>query len=271
MIYLITPTGNRPDQFITCVKLMQRQTYAGDVTWIIVDDCVPISTDIVKEDFREKWTIIKVYPEPIWTPGQNTQFRNMLACIKALEDDSPGKDIEAVFIIEDDDYYKPWYLQEMVKRMGTYDIIGEVNTLYYNVRHRKYSPMNNYQHSSLFQTVISAKGIPFLKSACNRPPSGDSFFIDITIWREIQNKNLFNAGNVAIGIKGMPGRSGLGSGHNDNSLILTDHNMDHLRLLMGEDSKLYEGYFDGQYVQLSAKEERRKARRMRKPTIRHRR
>jgi hypothetical protein len=264
MIYLITPTGGRPGQFDICVRLMQQQTYPGDVTWIIVDDCIPTTTDIVKDDFRKNWHIIKTYPTPEWTPGQNTQFRNMLAGIKTLEENAQGKNIEAIFIIEDDDYYKPTYLHEMTRRIGTFDIIGETNTIYYNVRFRKHLPMQNYQHSSLFQTAISIRAVRVLKNACNRPIDGNSFFIDINIWREIQNKLLFNGGNVAIGIKGMPGRFGLGGGH-DDKWGQPDMSMNYLRSLIGEDANLYSDYLDPQYVHISKKEERRSLKRKRRP------
>jgi hypothetical protein len=204
---------------------------------------------------------------------QQTSLKMILekiGSIKVLEEDAQGKKIEAIFIIEDDDYYRPIYLQEMVKRMGTYDIIGEANTIYYNVRFRKHLSMQNYQHSSLFQTAISERAVHVLKNACNRPPTGDSFFIDINIWREIQNKLLFNGGSWGVGIKGIAGRFGLGSGHDDKWGHL-DPELDYLRALIGEDYHLYENYFDTQYIHLSAKEEKRSARRKLRPSKRFKR
>ena len=79
MIALITPTGSRADQFKLCTMFMERQTYKGEVTWIIVDDAYPSTTDRVDKGFKDNWTIIKVYPTPIWQ-GQNTQSRNMQIC-----------------------------------------------------------------------------------------------------------------------------------------------------------------------------------------------
>jgi hypothetical protein len=136
MIVLITPTGGRPDQISICSHLMHKQTYQGKVVWIIVDDCIPQTTDFINVDFRENWTIIKIYPIPSWSSGQNTQARNILVGINTLLASYPKEEIEAIFIIEDDDYYKPVYLQRMTEQLKGFDIAGEINTIYYNVVHR---------------------------------------------------------------------------------------------------------------------------------------
>jgi len=135
-IVLITPTGARKDQFELCVRWMKNQTYTGAVTWIIIDDAVPVTTDIITEDFRENWTIIKTYPEPTWEVGQNTQERNTKAGLETMRNNCDLENIEAIFIIEDDDYYKPYYLEKMMMAKQNYWIWGETNTIYYNVVHR---------------------------------------------------------------------------------------------------------------------------------------
>ena len=108
MIYLITPTGARPQQIRHCAEWMKNQTYTGKATWIIVDDGLPETTEFIKEDFKENWEIIKVFPRPAWMPGMNTQGRNIAAGLSKVEN---GKD-NIVFIIEDDDYYKPVYIEK---------------------------------------------------------------------------------------------------------------------------------------------------------------
>ena len=37
-ITLITPTCNRPEAFALCEYWMSRQTYSGEIQWIVVDD-----------------------------------------------------------------------------------------------------------------------------------------------------------------------------------------------------------------------------------------
>ena len=38
MLTLLTATGARPEAWAICEQLMARQTYAGPVRWVIVDD-----------------------------------------------------------------------------------------------------------------------------------------------------------------------------------------------------------------------------------------
>lgn len=82
---------------------MKEQTYTGTVIWMIVDDGDPVTTDFITDDFREGWTIQKIYPKPVWQKGQNTQGRNLAAGIREIKKLDP----ELIFIVEDDDYYSP--------------------------------------------------------------------------------------------------------------------------------------------------------------------
>lgn len=244
MIALVTPTGARPGQFSICAKLMKKQTYAGKVLWVIVDDAAPVTTDCVTADFREGWEIVRLYPKPLWSPGQNTQSRNMrVGVTEALK----NPEVTTVFIIEDDDYYKSIYLDEMVKRMGKYWAIGETNTIYYNVNSRTVAHNNNYKHSSLFQTAFTRDALPYMiKSYDNR-------FIDAEFWAKMPKDKilLFSADNLSVGIKGMPGRGGIGAGHKANKGWPTDRGLHYLTKLIGhEDTKLYAGYYlDNRLVQ----------------------
>lgn len=236
MMILITPTGARVRQFELCAQFMKNQTYAGNVTWIIVDDCEPRTTEIVQPGFRANWDIIKVYPTPTWQPGQNTQGRNFSAALKALFAEFRLSDIESVFIIEDDDYYSPGYLDVMRNKLsGGYWLAGEINTIYYNVVNRGWVVNRNDVWSSLFQTMIAPKALPTFESLLNEK------FIDYAMFQLLHGKaNLFHENNLAIGIKGQPGRAGIGAGHGwiANRMTL-DSDGSKLRELIGNDSKYY--------------------------------
>jgi hypothetical protein len=235
MIILLTPTGARPIQFDLCAKWMKQQTYSGKVTWIIVDDALPRTTDKVTFYFRENWEIIKVYPTPIWQ-GQNTQARNIAAGIQFLTK-FKKEEIEAIFIIEDDDYYRPNYLERMMVNFGSFSLIGERNTIYYNVLYRRYVTNPNIIHASLFQTAFKYEVIPVLQECFYHK------FIDCVLWTKIQQRNLFYEGTLAIGIKGLPGRSGIGAGHSRAYNMIDDRNLIYLNSLIGEDAKIYEEYY----------------------------
>ena len=243
MLCLITPTGGRPDQINLCQYFMKRQTYSGKVIWIIIDDCEPRTTDEIQANFRENWIIIKEYPSPAWQLGQNTQARNISVGINFLLANYKKEDIEGIFIIEDDDYYRPIYLERMAARLNGFDIAGETNTIYYNVFYRTAVTNPNNIHASLFQTAFSFNAIPHLESSYYHR------FMDCQLWEKVQNKNLFREGNLAIGMKGMPGRYGIGAGHAAWSSHI-DMNLNYLKSLIGEiDAELYAGYYRDRSVQ----------------------
>jgi len=243
MIALVTPTGSRADQFKLCTMFMERQTYKGKVTWIIVDDSYPVTTDSVGEGFKDDWTIIKVYPTPIWA-GQNTQSRNIAAGIDTLLANYNEDQIEAIFMIEDDDYYRANYLERMMARITPVKVLGEMNTVYYNVFYRNYFSNRNTSHVSLFQLAFKPEMIPLFKTCYNER------FIDFKFFEKLHAQlfvnrgevGMFNENNLAIGIKGMPGRKGIGAGHDNTMNMLPDPNLTYLISQIQDDAKLYERY-----------------------------
>jgi len=235
MIALITATGGRPWQFDLCQKFMKRQTYNGDVLWIIVDDCYPRSTDIVQPDFKEKWQIVKAYPSPPWRVGQNTQGRNIEAGLDELK---KYPDIETIFIIEDDDYYRPIYLERMMSNWSACKILGETKTIYYNPITRRYAVNPNTGYASLFQTAFSRELIPLLKAV-----KGNRF-IDGALWKVATDKKLFHENDLAIGIKGLPGRAGIGAGHSNSYYgMIPDIEMKFLKSKIGDDADIYKDFY----------------------------
>lgn len=245
MIALITPTGARRAQFNLCMQWMRRQTYTGRVVWLIVDDADPVTTDAVDENFKPDWTIIKVHPIPVWEPGQNTQSRNLITGLYVLRDNYPN--IKAIFFIEDDDYYRPQYLQRMMDHFDGVKVLGELNTVYYNVVYRTYFINRNTSHSSLFQVAIRPEMIELFQSIIYDK------FIDFKFYQRLHAEGFvsrgevgfFNENNLAIGMKGMPGRAGIGAGHGRLMNMLPDANMIYLRNQIGEDAKYFEGYYGG--------------------------
>jgi len=253
-ILLITPTGGRQSQINLCANWMKNQTYTGKVTWVIVDDCDPRTTDFIPDDFKENWTIIKEHPIPLWQPGLNTQGRNISVGINIAES---LPDIEAIFIIEDDDYYKPIYLERMMLRLPGHNVIGEQNTIYYNVFHRRYLPMHNMQHASLFQVAFTPEVVPVFRKCYAEKFIDAHFFMLLTgagagigtqnshYTSLLQNArvNLFQENNLAVGIKGIGGRQGIGGGHTRLDRAIPDTDLLYLSKLIGEDSKLYGKFY----------------------------
>lgn len=231
MIVLITPTGGRSKQFELCCTWMRKQTYTGKVLWIVVDDCIPYTTENTK-DFPDNWTIVKKYPFPSWKQGENTQSRNLKAGIDIVKK-FPKDQIEGIFIIEDDDYYSAEYLEKMVVKLKGFDITGESFTTYYHIRAKKYDISKNALHASLFQTAFSFDMIPEFEKCYGEK------FIDIKFFKNSKNVNLFSQENLAIGIKGLSGRTGIGSGHREQMYRNPDKNMEKLKELIGKDYLYY--------------------------------
>ena len=245
MIVLVTPTGCRREQINLCKMFMERQTYTGEVTWIIVDDCTPRTTDQINTGFRENWTVLKIYPHPPYG-GVNTQARNMTAGFNCIDANFKPEDIEAVFIIEDDDYYKPQYLERMMARFDGYKVLGEMNTVYYNVLYRTYFVNRNTSHSSLFQIALRPEMMPLFRSCFAEK------FIDFKFYEKLHAQEyvrrgevgFFNEDNLAVGMKGIPGRAGIGAGHGRLLNMLPDPGLIYLnKILINGDSKFYEGYY----------------------------
>jgi hypothetical protein len=242
MIVLVTPTGCWKEQINLCKMFMDRQTYTGPVTWIIVDDCTPRTTDAIN---RNGWTVLKIYPHPPYG-GVNTQARNMIAGFNCIDANFKPEDIEAIFIIEDDDYYKPQYLERMMARFDSYKVLGEMNTVYYNVLYRTYFVNRNTSHSSLFQIAIRPEMMPLFRSCFTEK------FIDFKFYEKLHAQEyvrrgevgFFNEDNLAVGMKGIPGRAGIGAGHGKLLNMLPDPGLHYLnKILLNGDSKYYEGYY----------------------------
>lgn len=228
-VTLVTPTGNRPDSFAICEKMMASQTFQ-DFEWVVVDDGeTPIKTTMHQRHI----------PGPVrWQEGYNTQRFNLNAAIPYIRG-------EYVFMIEDDDYYHPRYLETYLHLLEAFDMVGEGNAKYYNIKNKAYMEQKNYTHTSLASVAFNIGVLPTFLRALH---SGDKFF-DITFWELAQKEQIRNLifcnKNLSVGIKGMPGRVGIGIGHSPKA-----YNSDPfgtvLKRWVGEEmysvySKLYKG------------------------------
>jgi hypothetical protein len=225
MLQLLTATGCRPDAWALCERWMARQTYAGPVRWVIVDDgevMQPIAFA------RTGWDLVIVRPQPLWTPGDNTQARNLLAGLACLD-----QRYGCVFI-EDDDWYATDWLEFCAANLRRAEIIGETRARYYNVRTRQGRELDNMNHASLCSTALRGRGYRVLEAACRTQHK----FIDLALWSRMQSRKLF-AGHRVVGIKGLPGRGGIGVGHKDTFSGTHDPDGVLLRSWIGSDAEVY--------------------------------
>lgn len=195
MITVITPTGSRPEQLALCDRWMQQQTMQ-EFRWIVLDDCQPASPVPVRADKV-------ITPDWVWKLGDNTQHRAMLALIEEAGADGP------IVVAEDDDAYTPHYLQHMADLLQDADLVGESNALYYHIPTAHYRRMENRKHASLCSSAFAGGAIDQLRRECRKK----SRMIDHATWDNFRGKKALVETTYSVGIKGLPGRQGIGIGH----------------------------------------------------------
>lgn len=225
MLTLLTATGARPQAWAICERLMAAQDYAGPVRWVIVDDG-PDPQPVTFQ--RDGWTLEVIRPLPFWRHGDNTQARNLLAGLAVI-----GAD-ERVVIIEDDDWYAPDWLTHVSSELARAELVGETMARYYNVAKRIGRQLNNTAHASLCATAMRGRALALFRQVC-RPGLQ---FIDLDLWKRAPSRHLFS-GHRVVGIKGMPGRGGIGMGHSDAFRGVNDRDGALLWEWIGADAGLY--------------------------------
>ncbi|MBH1591394.1 glycosyltransferase family 2 protein [Stenotrophomonas maltophilia] len=225
MLTLLTATGARPAAWALCERWMARQDYAGPVRWIIVDDG-PMPQPVTFR--REGWQLVLVRPSPHWAPGQNTQARNLLKGLAAVGPD------DRLVIIEDDDWYAPDWLTTVAAELEHAELVGEHRARYYNVEQRRGRQLANTGHASLCSTAMRGSALQDFADACRSRPK----FIDLELWRRARGRRLFG-GHRVVGIKGLPGRGGIGMGHDPDFKGEADASGALLRRWVGEDAEVY--------------------------------
>jgi hypothetical protein len=178
-----------------------RQTWRGPLQWIVVDDCdPPTALQVLRGTDLH---VVVVRPSPYWQPGQNTLARNLLAAIPEVAHDR-------VAFIEDDDWYSADYLMVMWQLLEGSVLAGEAPARYYHHPSRQYRVLPNRHHASLCQTGLHSSLLPRLREICLRPSAS---FIDVRLWEETRLGSVLLGTAHCVGIKGLPGRPGIGIGH----------------------------------------------------------
>lgn len=169
----ITCTYQRPAAFALCQRMMKRQTRQPD-QWLVLD-------------------------------GPESMQQKVLAAIEAGRIEG-----EAIAFVEDDDWYRPDWLEWGERELARgFDIVGEGNAVYYHVGRRWWSECHNIRHAALCQTVVHRE---MLEIIANIVKSTDCPFIDVRLWAVEAGRKLFlprtPAERHVVGIKGIRGVGG---------------------------------------------------------------
>jgi glycosyltransferase involved in cell wall biosynthesis len=196
-ITVITPTADQPTGIALLEKYMERQTVQPD-QWIVSDDGVE-SAKLTKNQEH-------LYTERQYEGGKSLA-NNML---KAL--DKVNGDI--VLIMEHDDYYQPNHIEICLRTLKNYAASGSLWQRYYNIEHKCYLIMKNVG-SALCNTAFYADYIPDMQKAAQKAFNENKYCVDRLFWDALIRKTKTNIHqfNTVVGIKGLPGRKGLGLGH----------------------------------------------------------
>ncbi len=247
MISVITATGDRPETFDLCQKWMAAQTVQPD-QWIVVDDGkTPMASisgcDYIRRELQKS--------DPL-----HTMLLNIKTALPHVKGDS-------ILFWEDDEYYAPAYIEEMNKRLKQYEIVGIGRSKYYHFPASMYLRHDNMGHASLAQTAFNSSFLP----SVNKLIAGD-MFLDIRMWEKFNGKDaplcadtdhsvierktihgqgiIFDDGEdncLYVGIKGLPGRKGIGSGHRDFSKYISDSDGSVFKKWIPKDHKIYADSF----------------------------
>lgn len=175
-VSLVTPTRDRPEAFALCAHWLSRQTFRGSLQWIVVDDGdAPVDHAHVAAGVdRAGWSADYVRRPP--APVHNTLPQNLLAGLEKVDSD-------LLLVFEDDEYYSPLYVEEMVWRLRTTDITGECKARYYNVQQRRYDHLLlNNKHASLCRTGLKRTCYGGLRQATEDALAVSDPFVDMRLW-----------------------------------------------------------------------------------------
>jgi len=210
---VITPTGDRPIAFALSRKWMACQTVKPK-RWVIIDDGkIPMDLG----ELRSYEYYVRREPQP--NDPKHTLVVNVKESLPFIEGDK-------VLFWEDDEYYAPAYLEKMIKKLTSFSVVGIGCAKYYHLITGGYIEHQNMEHASLAQTGFDISVLPMIKSCVDKGMEKD--WLDCNIWREVQRSKrsddpissmIFRDTDnpLFVGMKGLPGRFGIGIGHKTDS------------------------------------------------------
>lgn len=195
-VTVITATGDRPLCLDLLSRWMENQTLKPD-QWIVVDDGNEIY-------IPNQWCDY-IYRKRKENEPECTLNLNLMRALQNVQGD-------VILFCEDDEYYAPDYIKTMTERIKGFSAVGICKSKYYHLPMRTYFVHPNKDHASLAQTGIMTGVLKNQVHILDGNP-----FIDVRLWRELKSQGcLFDDGQencLYVGMKGMPGRKGVGWGH----------------------------------------------------------
>ena len=200
LISLVTPHADRPDAVQLCERYVRRfrVPQGHRLEWVLVDGGEVPERDVEAD--------VYVRHRPSVHPAQNL-CANFLTAIKVANGN-------IILVIEDDDWYHPDYVCHMVGLLQDSQMAGLKHSHYYHLPSRQYSSFGNTKHSSLCTTGFQEEIVEGMIPRVEKMLKHRHKYIDLNLWRGYEvSKQLSDRRDLSLGIKGMPGKKGLCSGH----------------------------------------------------------
>jgi glycosyltransferase involved in cell wall biosynthesis len=195
-ISVITPTADQPLGMALAEQYMARQTLQPD-EWIVADDGVE----------HAKLTLGQTHLKlPRLYEGGRSLANNILEALPEVTGD-------VIVIWEHDDWYARDHIETSLKTLGKHLATGSSGQRYYNVQHRMYLSLVN-RGSALCNTTLRYEAVGYLRKAALQVLEHGGIGVDRLFWDAVPPglRNVHKV-NTMVGIKGLPGRLGLGVGH----------------------------------------------------------
>jgi glycosyltransferase involved in cell wall biosynthesis len=236
---IITPTGDRYESLRLLFKFLMNQTFfasGGLADWIVVDDGETDAAARAVSEFSDSDLAnlgIQVFHIQArgqkYLKGPRSLGANML---HGLDLATSSK----ILVMEDDDCYLPGYLDDMFRRLEGSWAVGTVWQKYYHLPSRSYRIFRN-RGSALCSTGFAEALKPDMKAAAKHCLSSGCKGLDAFFWSRLMRSgrklDIFEPEqDLMIGMKGMPGRSGIGVGHRPKK-FKKDPNLSILREWVG--------------------------------------
>jgi len=157
-----------------------------------------------------------------------------------------NQDIDVVFLMENDDWYSPTYIETMLKELEKHDrpdIFGTNYTIYYHIKLFSHLTMLHNRRSSAMSTILKPD-LNFNWCSDNEP------YTDLHLWNVIKGVTFKPEKHICIGIKHGTGLCG-GRLHSErlHRYINKDINKSFLKAALDPESfKFYSNYFEHETV-----------------------
>ncbi|MBE9640229.1 rhamnan synthesis F family protein [Salipiger mangrovisoli] len=231
---ILTPTGDRPEAFAQCLRLVARQSVLPR-EWIVVDDGArPLTEDIALPDWARYLRRPRTAEDP-----PHTLPCNVLAGLEQLT-------AERVLIFEDDDWYSPLYAEFLLPWLDSFDLVGLNLIRYYHLRGQAWKHGFQPAHTAFAQSGFRrGPASEYLARVCRSENDEirQQGLIDRHWWHGFEGRKYLIQDHPALhlGLKGGPGRPGLASGHDRAEVdYIPDPDGTYLAGVLGPDRVFYE-------------------------------